>query len=138
MAGTIAITERQKMYDREKRWVGERLIIDFTADASDGSVPTLSLPDIHGFLSQLITDPGATAPTDNWDIKLYHPETDDATFDVLNDAGLDRDTSNTEITAPVLSGATLPIFVNGTYTLAVSGNSVNSATAKIIIEILFP
>lgn len=126
MAGTLTYvrTPLFEMTDRGLQRCGEKITFTATADAADGSVPTVSLP-MAGYVSNVITNPGSTAPTDNWDLKVYGPE--DAAFDVLGGALADRDTTNTEQKQPVLSGAASPVYLNGTYTVEFSGNSANSA-----------
>lgn len=135
MAGTISITSREPLKSPQQAPYGERIVIDFVGDASGGSVPALSITNMAGIIDKILTNPGSTAPTDNWDIALYHPN--DSGLDILGGALVDRDTTNSEVKAPVLSGSSLNVAVNGTYSLAVTGNSVNSATGQIILEILF-
>jgi hypothetical protein len=45
-----------------------------------------------GEVIRLVTDPGSTAPTDNYDVYVY----DEDGMDVLMGAGVDRDTADTE------------------------------------------
>ena len=45
-----------------------------------------------GEVMRLVTDPGATAPTDDYDVYVY----DEDNTDILMAAGKDRDTANTE------------------------------------------
>ena len=47
---------------------------------------------ISGRAVNIVTNPGATAPTDNYDVTLVG----EGARDVLNGAGLNRDTANTE------------------------------------------
>lgn len=135
MAGTVTITSR----DRTEFGIGTRsrtceiVTIAVTADAADGSVPNTSIP-LKGFLVKAITNPGATAPTDNYDIELMDPA--DVALDALGGALTNRDTATTEQAYPVITGAACPVFLCGTYTLKVSNNSVNSATVSIILYLL--
>ncbi len=110
-----------------------KVIVDWLGASSGGAVPTLDL-DLKGFVVKVITDPGSTAPTDNYDIVLKDP--DDASFDAMGGKLVDRDTANSEHVYPVVTGAVLPVFLCGTYTLAVTGNSVNSATGRIIFYLV--
>jgi hypothetical protein len=137
MAGTVTITTNDPIRDNNQRIIGKRLVINATADASDGSFPNTSLKKLGpGFLQPVITNPGSTAPTDNYDIKILHPS--DSTADAAGSTLIDRDTTNTEIAATTISGMAAPVFIgSGTYTLAITGNSVNSATIAIVMEILF-
>jgi hypothetical protein len=96
------------------------------------------LKKLSGYIqTPIITNPGSTAPTDNWDMVLKQPSTGDSTADVLGSQLLNRDTANTEYNVANLTGASNPVYVNGNYVLSLSGNSVNSATIKIVMEILF-
>ena len=71
-----------------------------------------------GKIEALITDPGATAPTDDYDITV----TDEDGYDVLAGAGADRDTANTE---QVLA-ASLGVVAGSKLTL----NVTNAGDAK--------
>ncbi len=81
-----------------------------------------------GFLMKVVTDPGTTAPTDNYDIEL-----DDASgIDALIGQLANRDTTTTEAVYPVTASGQLPVFMEaGSYTLKISNNSVGSATGVI-------
>jgi hypothetical protein len=134
MAGTHVVTSRvftaySKAVDAKRI---EIVTTTFTADAADGSVPVLSIP-LHGFLLKVVTNPGSTAPTASWDLALNDPE--DSALDAAAGLLFNRHTSTTEQVYPNISGATIPIFLAGTYGVAVSGNSVNSATGRIIFYI---
>ena len=107
----------------------EKVTTSWTADDSDGSIPTLSIP-LNGWLIKTVTNPGSTAPTDNYDITLTDPE--DSALDAAVSTIINRDTANTEQVYNVASGAVTPILLAGTYGVAIAGNSVNSATGKII------
>lgn len=97
-----------------------------TADAADGSFPALDLSSfgVWGTLLALQTNPGSTAPTDNYDITLVDSDGSDR----LDSVGLNRDTSTTE-RVPI-TGA--PWVARGeVLTLTIVSNSVNSATIGI-------
>jgi hypothetical protein len=93
----------------------------WTADASDGSVPTAEV--YGGCLVKAITDPGTTAPTDNYDITLVE---DTYSTDVSDSLLLNRDTANTEEVEFVPAECW-----EGTADLTIANNSVNSATGAI-------
>ena len=66
-----------------------------TWETTSGGVATEATQKVSGKLIKAITNPGATAPTDNYDITIK----DDQAFDVLTnceDNLVDRDTTNTE------------------------------------------
>ena len=102
-----------------------------TADASDGSFPATTLTVLPrngkgGRLLQMITNPGTTAPQDNYDITLTSEGAD-----MLLGGGANRDTANTEI-AFVESNGAHPVYAGtDTLVLNVTGNNVNSATSVI-------
>lgn len=132
--GTVTVTSRDLInYGQRSSKICEKIIIDWVASSTDGSLPTRDM-DLKGFVVKAITDPGSTAPTDNYDIAFKDP--DDASFDAMGSALANRDTTNSEHVYPVASGAVLPIFLCGTYTLAITGNSVNSATGRIILYLV--
>lgn len=136
--GTLAVSERRNILGGDKRVV----VIDWTADASDGSVPATALDSatmifIQGYhLDAGETDPGATAPTDNYDITV----TDEWGLDLFGGALLNRDTSATEIKRPVVDS--VPLYgsapIPGQLTVTISGNSVNAATGKLILHLSRP
>jgi hypothetical protein len=95
-------------------------VCTWVADDTDASIPTATV--YGGCVWKVITDPGTPAPTDNYDIKLL----DSYSQDVLESNLLDRDTSNTET---VRLNPCLPF--DGTATLTITDNSVNSATGVV-------
>ena len=122
MAGTITPTHNKR---------GPIGVIEYTctADASDGSYPeTETAAKISGNLMALETNPGATAPTANYDIVL-----DDAQgHDVLEGTGANRHTTNTEkatIAFGTYHGS--PVAITDVLTLKITNNSVNSAVVVI-------
>lgn len=134
MAGTISATRVRSDYSKSaKLQYCEIVTIDWVADSADGSVPTLSL-DLRGFLVKAVTNPGSTAPTASYDIAITDPEDSnlDAAATLLNN----RHTSTTEQVYPLISGAACPIFLCGTYGIAITNNSVNSATGRIILYLI--
>lgn len=109
-----------------------KVVFTATADASDGSYPSTALTTkFEGRLIQIITNPGATAPTDNYDIAITNGDG----LDVLQGVGANRDTANTEAAAIVFSGTAINPVVDesDTLTLAITNNSVNSATIVITL-----
>lgn len=114
--------------------IGE-ILTAWTADDTNGSIPSLTVNfPRDAQLLELLTNPGGTAPTDNYDIVLN----DSDSLDVLQGVGANRDTANTEAVPVVYTGSTVhPIVKAGSYTLAVSGNIVNSATGTIAVRYRF-
>lgn len=107
-----------------------------TADSSDGSYPSTDLTGVPnngkgGRLLQIATDPGATAPQDNYDIAL----TEDNGADLLLGVGANRDTSNSEVAVIESNGAHAVYAGTDTLTLAITNNNVNSAI--VVIKLYF-
>jgi len=118
MAGTVTLTHYQLGNVR-------RINFSAVADAADGSFPDTALPKFQGRLIGLHTNPGATAPTANYDITLV----DGDGIDRLQGVGVDRHTSTSEQVPVVYSGTSVmpPVSVDETLTLTFANNSVNSA-----------
>ncbi len=132
--GTISVTSREdREIGRASRKRLEIITVDLVGSSTDGTVPVLQVP-MTGYLIKVITNPGTTAPTDNWDIILGDPE--DAALDAAGSTLLNRHTTTSQQVYPLVSGAASPILLAGTYALTVSGTSVNSATARIIFYLV--
>src|SRR3990167_9008752 len=109
MAGTVVLTAEYELGDVRIA------VITATADAADGSFPTatlaaLGLGHVGGTLLALATNPGATAPTDNWDVTLV----DGDGLDRPDGVGASRDTTPSERVA--ITGARF-VAVGETLTL---------------------
>ena len=104
--------------------------MSWTAHTDGTFTSTQTEININGFVYLVETDPGTTAPTDNYDITL----TDRNGTDVMGGALANRDTTTTETAAPLLSDGTawvIPVF--GPLTLNISNNSVNAAKGVVRI-----
>lgn len=124
MAGSTTVTHQTQGHVR-------RVIVDFVADAAAATVPDTVLPRFEGRIAELTTNPGSTAPTDNYDLTLI----DDEGSDRLQGLGANRDTANTETVPIVYAASTIhpPVALGETLTLKLANNAVNSATGRIII-----
>jgi hypothetical protein len=103
-----------------------------TADAAAATFPSTDLTTkIEGRLLKLVTNPGATAPQDNYDLVLN----DQHGADVLQGVGANRHTTTTQEVAIVYSGTgTHPVVdEQDTLTLVITGNNVNSAITVVSI-----
>ena len=85
--------------------------------------------EICGFLSFVMTDPGATAPDDNYDVVI----TDDDVVDIMGGELANRDTSTSEQAMPKMGNSYGPRFVCGYPTITIS----NQATADAIMGFKF-
>ncbi len=77
-----------------------KILIDFTTDDTTGSV-AVTTRKIVGELIKIVTDPGGTAPSDNYDVVLTDEEGVDLSVhmdDTAIAALIARDTANTEET----------------------------------------
>lgn len=127
MAGTVVETHTRR------GGIGV-ITLTCTGDAADGGFPATALvTKISGRILALETNPGATAPTDNYDITLMQDG-----YDVLQSLGANRDTLNTERVAIVYSGTAVrpETAITDTWTWTIVNSSVNSAiiVAKIYYE----
>lgn len=124
MAGSTSVTHYNHGHVR-------KVVVDFVADAADGSIPNTTIPRFEGRLLELTTNPGSTAPTDNYDVTLI----DEEGADRLQGLGANRDTANTESVPLVYSGSTVHPIVGlwEALSLRFANNSVNSATGRVIL-----
>lgn len=124
MAGTVTIAHEQRAPVRVIR-------LTVVADAEDASVPDTELPAFSGKLIALETDPGATAPTDNYDITVENANG----HDVLEGVGANRDTTNSERVGVVFSGTSLhpPVAADDVLTFKLANNAVNSAQIEVAL-----
>lgn len=114
--------------------LGQGIVVcemSWRADAADGSVPATASPVFNGYVFLVTTNPGATAPTDNYDITL----TDTDSVDIAGGELLNRDTTSSEQAVPKVGAIYGSRYVESGVTLNLSGNSVNSATGTVKIYV---
>jgi hypothetical protein len=124
--GTVTVT-------LETYGVIKTVLIEWVADASDGSIPDAVLSGdylayikgYHCYLAE--TDPGSPAPTDDYDIVVNN----DFSVDIFGGRLADRDTANSEQTTPDINTALGGRTIVTAITVSFSGNTVNSATGKL-------
>jgi len=129
-AGTCTQSDAENIYSSEG-WTGlSKITFTCTADASDGSFPATATNAANTafitgkYLLKATTNPGATAPTDNYDITL----TDADGVDLMGGTLANRDTANSEEALPYIGGLAYgPQPITGALTHTPTGNSVNSA-----------
>lgn len=93
--------------------------------AEGGTVTKVTTREYSGKIIGLTTDPGATAPTDNYDVQILDADG----HDVLLNAGADRDTANTENVAQTTLGA----VAGSTLTLSITA----AGDAKVGVVVLW-
>ena len=99
--------------------------------ATDGSVVKVTTGGFYGEVISLLTDPGSTAPTDNYDITI----TDADGYDVMQGAGANRDTANTEQTVPTAKSVAFgPLTLN----IATAGDQKTGVTVLLILGARIP
>lgn len=100
-------------------------------DDTNGTTGTIAVQSFlrGSVLWQILTDPGATAPTDNYDVYLKI-----SGADLLGAAGENRDTTTSEYAYP----ADKSPIVDGNITFQLSGNSVNNAVGTVTIYLMVP
>ncbi len=111
----------------------EVITTDWVASSTDATVLTLDVV-LKGYLLKVVTNPGSTAPTDNYGIALKDPE--DANLDAAGSLLLNRHTTTTQQLYPTVTGAATPLFLCGTYGLAITNNSVNSASGRVVLYLV--
>lgn len=111
----------------------KKIVCDWTSDADGDAAATTKK--VRGRLIKGVTDPSATAPTDNYDIVI----TDEESFNVLTNCGddlADRDTANTEEVYFLVTDGTTAIAVhpavNDALTITVS-NAGNAKSGQFIL-----
>lgn len=96
-----------------------------TADGSDGSFPVTNTEPIDGWIIRVETNPGATAPTANYDIALVNNE-----MDVMASSIINRSAANAE------QALSPQPFVRGPVAITITNNAVNSAVVVMKITVL--
>lgn len=101
-------------------------------DDTNGTTGTIIVPPkLYGtWAGAGITDPGSTAPTDNYDIIVSSTVSNHwSALDIFDGNLLNRDTSTTE--KATWSYAPFPVY--GPLTFTLSGNAVNNATGTLTL-----
>lgn len=130
MAGTSTVV-RSRYGDLEK------IAIAWTSSA--GGAVDATIENVVGEILRVAFNPGATAPTDDYDVVI----TDADGLDVLAAQGANRDTANSEHICPGVAlkdGVTTsvrPIVVFGTLTLAIT-NAGDSKVGALTLYIRHP
>ena len=134
MAGTVTVV-REEIAILEM--IARKIItLSWVADASAATVPSTTINAItYGitgwYLYSAETNPGATAPTANYDIVINDADGLDIAWGLL----ANRHTSNTEIAFLADSSHGYPV-VRGNLTFTLTNNLVNSATGTCILTFI--
>ena len=123
--------------DQATNYKHKVLAVSITDD-TNGTTVALTETDVLGYwLCAMETNPGSTAPTDDYDIVINTA----GGVDILGGAGANRDTSTTETAYPTIdstSGQKGCVPINSALSLVLSGNSVNNATVAIKLFLTRP
>jgi len=85
-----------------------------------------------GCIAFVDTNPGSTAPTDNYDITLTNADG----LDIMGGSLANRDTADTERAAPLIGTFAGCVAETSAFTLNITNNSVNSADGTVIVSIV--
>lgn len=131
MAGTCTVTLEKVDHSGTDPQGIRLLTFSWVGDASAGTVPATSITAnqakaLAGLKAVLaITNPGSTAPTDNYDITI----TDEDGVDIFGGSLANRDTANSEQARPAIATLGGERLVDGSIlTFNLTNNSVASAT----------
>lgn len=125
----MSVTVTEKLGPRVRK-----ITFDFVS-AADGTATKTYF--VSGTIVRVTFDPGAVAPTDNWDVTLTDPHG----IDVLAGQGANIDTANTSHVCPgmpITDGTTVgvvPIAVADDLILAIA-NAGDSKTGKVILYVM--
>lgn len=98
--------------------------------APSGVKANETIPAVKGRLALVVTNPGSTAPADNYDLYIKDAEG----VDVLNAAGENRDTANSEQVVPKIgTDAYAPRPVYGPLTFSVSATTNADCTGEVLL-----
>lgn len=132
MAGSSVTVTKKRVFTKDHETFSRFWFeISWVADDTDGSVPDTVLTDENGdndnltaYIVLAVTNPGSTAPTNNYDITIEDSEG----VDVMGGALADRSATASEQAMPLISGSPVPRLVHGPLTFKLTDNLVNSAT----------
>lgn len=115
----------------------EVVVFTWLANTVTGTVPATSTgeewPDIRaGCITKVVTNPGSTAPTDDYDITL----TDADGVDLMGGELANRDTANSEVAVPKMDTVFGCNVVTASFTLNLTNNSVSAATGTVLVYII--
>jgi hypothetical protein len=132
MAGSVTTYTKNYLF-RNGGDIYEEHLWSWTADDTTGAITSKASDDIiNGEVVHAETNPGATAPTANYDITISNANA----VDIMGGELGDRSASVSEQAMPKMGSAYGDRVVNSVLTFAAANNSVNSATGtcKVIVR----
>lgn len=130
--GTVTVTKKDMSIGNTGAGL-TKIIITWVADASAATVPDTDFI-LCGVLRRIVTDPGATAPSANYDITLI----DESGLDLFTTGGANRSATLSQGFIPMMDGVTTGAFFIlycGNATFNLDNNAVNSATGTVTLFI---
>lgn len=103
----------------------------WTSDDATGAVSEAYSGVANGFVCLVVTDPGATAPTDDYDITI----TDSDGVDIMGGTLANRDATATEQAVPQIGNAYGCRFVAGAFTVNIT-NAGNSKVGTVKVYVV--
>ena len=105
------------------------ITFEFTSGegAYAGAASAATTKAYDGEILQVMTDPGSTAPSDNWDLTITDPDS----IDLLKGNGADRDTATTEY---IVGSTTSMLPASGLLTFNVT-NAGDQKTGTVYVWI---
>ncbi len=126
-AGTVtSFSDKQIAANGMRLWQ-----VSYVTHSSAGTFTSSTDMDITGWIVHVETDPGATAPDDNYNITLKNTNG----RDIMGGSLATRDTANTEAVLPLLNGNYQAVWNEGPLSIAVSAAG-NSKTIELLIYYL--
>jgi len=131
VTGVLAADSTQpQVWSRRDQTGMNSVTVTMTASSATAGYSDVTLSrEIKGIVLLAQTNPGAVAPTDNYDIVVNNEDS----LDIFGGALANRDSTNTEWTMPLLNGNYTGVPVDGQLTIQTSNNSVNSAVIEFIL-----
>lgn len=121
----VTITESQPKH------YGPMTVFELLVTMSSIGTSPPTTHEINGIIDSVEVNPGSTAPTDNYYIKIL----DDAGLDVMGGSMSDCDTSNTEKYRPYVNGVEHSAPTTGYHTINITENTQDGATAVLKIYV---
>ena len=138
MAGTITlVSDERGSFGFSTLRHYRKITVSWVGDATDGSVPTLSIP-LYGHVAKIIFNPGSPAPTNGHNFRILSNE-DSAMDEMGAQINSTLSSGTTQVFYPTQNAAPtsrMQTFLAGTYGLSITGNIVASAQGRFIIYMI--
>jgi len=128
VAGSVTTTGPTQLSSHVYKYV-----YSWVGDSTNGTVPATAGPAINGWVFMIVTDPGSTPPTTQYDITL----TDSDAADIAGGTLANRSATASEQVVPLLVSTAHygPRYVKGTLTLNITNQTDVSATGTVTVYV---